>query len=82
MKKVAFYALGCKVNQYETNAMEKIFTDGGYGQKGTSPFVLADIVNINLYLLFNLFSAFLIFEMISEILRPLQWKNEEYSIKW
>jgi len=30
LKKVAFYTLGCKVNQYETNAMEKIFKDGGY----------------------------------------------------
>ncbi len=29
-KKVAFYTLGCKVNQYETNAMEKIFKSGGY----------------------------------------------------
>ena len=29
-KKVAFYTLGCKVNQYETNAMEKIFKDGGW----------------------------------------------------
>ncbi len=29
-KKVAFYTLGCKVNQYETNAMEKLFSDEGY----------------------------------------------------
>lgn len=29
-KKVAFYTLGCKVNQYETNAMEKIFKEGGW----------------------------------------------------
>ena len=29
-KKVAFYTLGCKVNQYETNAMEKLFSDAGY----------------------------------------------------
>lgn len=29
-KKVAFYTLGCKVNQYESNAMEKIFSEGGY----------------------------------------------------
>ena len=28
-KKVAFYTLGCKVNQYETNAMEKLFSDAG-----------------------------------------------------
>ena len=29
-KKVAFYTLGCKVNQYETNAMTKMFEDAGY----------------------------------------------------
>ena len=30
MKKVAFCTLGCKVNQYETNAMEEIFRHSGY----------------------------------------------------
>lgn len=30
MKKVAFYTLGCKVNQYETNAMIDIFKNNGY----------------------------------------------------
>ena len=30
MKKVAFYTLGCKVNQYETNAMMQKFTKNGY----------------------------------------------------
>lgn len=30
MKKVAFYTLGCKVNQYETNAMIKIFLENNY----------------------------------------------------
>ena len=30
MKKVAFYTLGCKVNQYETNAMEEKFINSGY----------------------------------------------------
>ncbi len=30
MKKVAFYTLGCKVNQYETEAMSEIFLDKGY----------------------------------------------------
>lgn len=30
MKKVAFYTLGCKVNQYETNAMEQEFLKAGY----------------------------------------------------
>ncbi|MBZ2175738.1 tRNA (N(6)-L-threonylcarbamoyladenosine(37)-C(2))-methylthiotransferase MtaB [Schnuerera sp. xch1] len=30
MKKVAFYTLGCKVNQYETEAMEEMFEKRGY----------------------------------------------------
>lgn len=30
MDKVAFYTLGCKVNQYETEAMEEIFEKNGY----------------------------------------------------
>ncbi|QZY56544.1 tRNA (N(6)-L-threonylcarbamoyladenosine(37)-C(2))-methylthiotransferase MtaB [Crassaminicella profunda] len=31
MKKVAFYTLGCKVNQYETEAMGELFEKAGYG---------------------------------------------------
>lgn len=30
MKKVAFYTLGCKVNQYETEAISELFTNEGY----------------------------------------------------
>lgn len=30
MKKVAFHTLGCKVNQYETEAMASLFIRGGY----------------------------------------------------
>lgn len=30
MKRVAFYTLGCKVNQYETEAMTELFTNAGY----------------------------------------------------
>lgn len=30
MKKVSFYTLGCKVNQYETNAMIQKFKESGY----------------------------------------------------
>ena len=30
MKKVSFYTLGCKVNQYETNAMAQKFKEAGY----------------------------------------------------
>ena len=28
--KAAFYTLGCKVNQYETEAMAELFADSGY----------------------------------------------------
>ncbi len=28
--KIAFYTLGCKVNQYETQAMEQMLTERGY----------------------------------------------------
>ena len=28
-KQVAFFTLGCKVNQYETDAMEHLFRDSG-----------------------------------------------------
>lgn len=30
MRKAAFYTLGCKVNQYETEAMAELFSDAGY----------------------------------------------------
>ena len=30
MKKIAFYTLGCKVNQYETDAMKVLFEEEGY----------------------------------------------------
>ena len=30
MKKVSFYTLGCKVNQYETQAIEELFENSGY----------------------------------------------------
>lgn len=30
MKTIAFYTLGCKVNQYETEAVSELFTDAGY----------------------------------------------------
>ena len=30
MSRVAFYTLGCKVNQYETDAMTELFKEAGY----------------------------------------------------
>ena len=45
MKKVAFYTLGCKVNQYETNAMEEAFVNAGYKTVSFEDF--ADVYVIN-----------------------------------
>ncbi|MGX4600837.1 tRNA (N(6)-L-threonylcarbamoyladenosine(37)-C(2))-methylthiotransferase MtaB [Faecalimicrobium sp. JNUCC 81] len=45
MKKVAFYTLGCKVNQYETEAMLEMFKKEGYTQVDSEEF--ADVYVIN-----------------------------------
>lgn len=45
MKTVAFHTLGCKVNQYETEAMEELFENRGYSIKDISE--KADIYVIN-----------------------------------
>ncbi|MEG0050620.1 MAG: tRNA (N(6)-L-threonylcarbamoyladenosine(37)-C(2))-methylthiotransferase MtaB [Terrisporobacter sp.] len=45
MKKVAFYTLGCKVNQYETEAMLEMFKKDGYEQVGSEDY--ADVYVIN-----------------------------------
>ncbi len=45
MKKVAFYTLGCKVNQYETEAMSELFKNNGYEITDYENF--ADIYIIN-----------------------------------
>ena len=45
MKKVAFCTLGCKVNQYETNAMEEKLMKAGYKIVGFEE--KADIYIIN-----------------------------------
>lgn len=45
MKKVAFYTLGCKVNQYETEAMSELFLNSGYEITDYDGF--ADIYIIN-----------------------------------
>ncbi|WP_122641313.1 MULTISPECIES: tRNA (N(6)-L-threonylcarbamoyladenosine(37)-C(2))-methylthiotransferase MtaB [unclassified Romboutsia] len=45
MKKVAFYTLGCKVNQYETEAMLEMFKKDGYEQVGSEEY--ADVYVIN-----------------------------------
>lgn len=43
--KVAFYTLGCKVNQYETEAMQKLFGAAGY--EITAEIETADVVVVN-----------------------------------
>jgi threonylcarbamoyladenosine tRNA methylthiotransferase MtaB len=45
VKKVAFYTLGCKVNQYETEAMLEMFKKDGYTQVESEEF--ADVYVIN-----------------------------------
>ncbi|MEF9992011.1 MAG: tRNA (N(6)-L-threonylcarbamoyladenosine(37)-C(2))-methylthiotransferase MtaB [Romboutsia sp.] len=45
MKKVAFYTLGCKVNQYETDAMLELFEKDGYIQVESEDY--ADVYVIN-----------------------------------
>lgn len=45
MKKVAFCTLGCKVNQYETEAMNELFTKSGYDTVGFDEY--SDIYIIN-----------------------------------
>ena len=52
MTKVAFYTLGCKVNQYETEAMEELFIKKGYTI--VSPEDKADIYVINTCTVTNL----------------------------
>lgn len=45
IKKAAFYTLGCKVNQYETEAMEELFSEKGYEIVSFDDF--ADVYVIN-----------------------------------
>lgn len=52
MLKVAFYTLGCKVNQYETEAMEELFERKGYEIVGEDE--IADIYVINTCTVTNL----------------------------
>src|SRR5690554_2859688 len=45
MNKVAFHTLGCKVNQYETEAMEKMFEDKGYEIVGEDDLAYIYVIN-------------------------------------
>ena len=55
-KKVAFYTLGCKVNQYETNAMEQQFIQKGYKTVENSESADIYIINTCLNTIFSIFS--------------------------
>lgn len=52
MKTVAFHTLGCKVNQYETEAMEELFSKNGYSIVSDNE--VADIYVINTCTVTNL----------------------------
>ncbi|MDX9917977.1 MAG: tRNA (N(6)-L-threonylcarbamoyladenosine(37)-C(2))-methylthiotransferase MtaB [Gudongella sp.] len=52
MKKVAFHTLGCKVNQYETEAMEELFAKNDYIVVGEDE--IADVYVINTCTVTNL----------------------------
>ncbi len=52
MKTVAFYTLGCKVNQYETEAMSELFQKKGY--RVVEPTEKADVYVINTCTVTNL----------------------------
>jgi len=45
MKKVSFYTLGCKVNQYETQALKEKFESNGYIVVGENDFAHVYVVN-------------------------------------
>ena len=47
MRSVAFCTLGCKVNQYETDAMEEIFLKAGYEIKDFHEKVDIYVINID-----------------------------------
>lgn len=52
MKKVAFHTIGCKVNQYETEAMKELFEKSGY--KVVDEEDIADVYVINTCTITNL----------------------------
>ena len=52
MKKVAFFTLGCKVNQYETEAVSELFKNAGYQLVGFD--YMADVYIINTCTVTNL----------------------------
>ena len=71
MKKVSFYTLGCKVNQYETNAMTQKFQEAGYEIVNMNEFI-ADIYIVNTCTVTNMSDR-----KSRQILRRLKEKNKD-----
>ena len=70
MKKVSFYTLGCKVNQYETNAMIQKFQEAGYEVININEDI-ADIYIVNTCTVTNMSDR-----KSRQILRRLKEKNQ------
>ncbi len=73
MKKVVFHTLGCKVNQYETEAMEELFENKGYQIADENE--IADIYVINTCTVTNLSDR-----KSRQIIRRSKKKNSEAVI--
>ena len=71
MKKVSFYTLGCKVNQYETNAMIQKFQEAGYEIVDLNK-ETADIYIVNTCTVTNMSDR-----KSRQVLRRLKDKNKE-----
>ena len=73
MKKVAFHTLGCKVNQYETNAMIQIFLENGYELVNFSD--IADVYVVNTCTVTNISD-----KKSRQMLRKVKQKNSNSII--
>lgn len=71
MKKVSFYTLGCKVNQYETNAMTQKFQEAGYEIVDLNK-EIADIYIVNTCTVTNISDR-----KSRQVLRRLKDKNKD-----
>ena len=74
MKKVSFYTLGCKVNQYETNAMAQKFKEAGYEIVDVNDDV-SDICVVNTCTVTNMSDR-----KSRQILRKVKEKNQDAII--
>ena len=71
MRKVSFYTLGCKVNQYETNAMTQKFQEAGYEIVDLNN-EIADIYIVNTCTVTNMSDR-----KSRQVLRKLKDKNKD-----